>query len=314
MHALKYSNQTNSVEHSLDSKEGWLQKDRFLFDNTEPTGTIDEIDYFHLSQTMAIDDYRVECYKKIQDTINRFFSDITIKTNDITKKQDPEYLCSKVKESVLSDIDCLYEFLGENINKENPSSVQYHSKKRLFACQHCGIEGLHLKEVSLNEWMPFDAINNVVHQCLKDKYKGKPTLKELTEKERDGYRNVNVGDLSLDNVIQQLQHLGFQSYTPRTSSWKQALIASNETQTIYFLIGSKGIDFKFYDELRETKIDQKGKIFTDGIRPIVRNYYREANVNIHRLILDIASLLVTNNPIEESLMSGQGSSGLKRRF
>ena len=67
------------------------------------------------------------------------------------------------------------------------------------------------------------------------------------------------------------------------------------------------MDFKLYNSVRETKLDEKGKLFTDG-GDMVRNYYRDSDVNIHELILEIASRLVTNTPIDESFTSGHGKS------
>ncbi|MCC4264712.1 hypothetical protein LL240_09615 [Oceanimonas baumannii] len=140
-------------------------------------------------------------------------------------------------------------------------------------------------EVAPEKWMPFDLLNNEIHQCP----------------------SKNVDKWTRDEVLQHLQDLGFEAYIPRTSSWKYCFISSNKSQTIYFLVGKRGIDFKLYDRVRETKVDDKGKIFTDG-GEMVRNYYRESDVNVHELVLEIASRLVTNTPIDESFMSGHGKS------
>lgn len=155
----------------------------------------------------------------------------------------------------------------------------------VFDCDFCGAEGMQWTEVSPDKWMPYDLLNKEVHHCP----------------------NKNIGKLTRDQVLEHLQNIGFEAYIPRTSSWKYAFIASNQSQTIYFLVGKRGIDFKLYNSVRETKLDEKGKLFTDG-GDMVRNYYRDSYVNIHELILEIASRLVTNTPIDESFTSGHGKS------
>lgn len=303
MSISKSSIQTKDPENSLDSKEGWFARSRFLSDDAEPVGTVYEVEYFHVNQTISLDKYGEICHDSIQKTLTEFFSHIN--SDEFNKKEDLDYRFNGLKSSILSEIESLYNILKNN---EEVDKFQPRWGKYVFTCEYCGAEGLQLTEVSSDEWMPFDLINNKVHQCLKDKYKDKPTQKEIYDKENALYRSKNVEGLSLDSVIQQLQTLGFESYIPRTSSWKHALIASNLTQTIYFLIGNKGIDFKFYDQLRETKVDKEGKLFTDG-GEMTRNYYRESDVNIHELTLEIASQIVTNAAIN---MSSHGFSGLHR--
>lgn len=86
--------------------------------------------------------------------------------------------------------------------------------------------------------------------------------------------------LTRDTVIQYLLDIGFRQYRPRTTSWKSALIASNDSQTIYFLIGKRSIDFKLYDYLNKTKIDKEGKLYTNDGR-MVRNNYYESDIYIY---------------------------------
>lgn len=112
--------------------------------------------------------------------------------------------------------------------------------------------------------------------------------------------------MTRDDVLFKLRNLGFKAYIPRTSSWKYAFIANNNTQTIYFLIGKRCIDFKFYDYIRATKIDEQGRLFTDG-GFIVRNYYAKSEVNIHELIIDIAKKFIANKSLDE-YFSGHGIS------
>ena len=139
-------------------------------------------------------------------------------------------------------------------------------------------------EVDTDKWMPFDLINNSIHYC--ESKKSNPHTK--------------------DYVLEELQNLGFEAYYPRTVSWKFAFIASNKSQSLYFLIGKRGIDFKFYDCLKETKVDERGRLYTDG-GVMVRNYYKDSEVNIHKLILEIASRFITNSPIDECLLINHGT-------
>lgn len=155
----------------------------------------------------------------------------------------------------------------------------------VFDCDFCGAEGMQWTEVSPEKWMPYDLLNKEVHHCP----------------------NKNIDKLTRDQVLEHLQNIGFEAYIPRTSSWKYAFIASSQSQTVYFLVGKRGIDFKLYNSVRETKLDEKGKLYTDG-GEMVRNYYRDSDVNIHELVLEIASRLITNTPIDETFTSGHGKS------
>jgi hypothetical protein len=121
-----------------------------------------------------------------------------------------------------------------------------------------------------------------------------------------------LDDLSRDQLLEHLQNIGFEAYIPRTSSWTYAFIASKNRQTIYFLVGKRRIDFKFYDTIRETKVDEKGKLYTDGGK-LVRNYYENSVVNIHELIWTIASRFISGNYIDDALFSGNGTSWKDRK-
>ena len=106
--------------------------------------------------------------------------------------------------------------------------------------------------------------------------------------------------------------MGFEYFVPRTSSWKFALIKSNGIQTVYFLINRLGVDFKFYDYVRDTEIDNNSKLYTDG-GLIVRNYYFGSDINVHHLILRVANQLANDIPIDNTLLTGQGWSINKQR-
>ncbi len=163
--------------------------------------------------------------------------------------------------------------------------------KSIFDCNFCKAEGMQWKEVAPDRWMPFDVLNNEIHHCLANK----------------------ASSLTRDDVLQHLQELGFEPCIPRTVSWKYAFIASNESQTIYFLVGGRSIDLKLYDYVRAAKFDERGKLFTDG-GEFVRNYYHESNTNIHELVLGLASKLVTNTPIDKSLLTGNGKSWREQKL
>ena len=103
-------------------------------------------------------------------------------------------------------------------------------------------------------------------------------------------------NLTREDVIKNLRELGFKQYKPKAKAWSYTLIASNENQTIYFLIGKRGIDFKLYDGILKTEFTDYGRVVTNG-GLMVRNYYHESDVNVHQLILEIATLFIENKDI-----------------
>lgn len=78
------------------------------------------------------------------------------------------------------------------------------------------------------------------------------------------------------------------------------------------MIGKGGIDLKLYDHVRETKVDEKGKLFTDG-GEFVRNYYSDSAANVHQIILELASRHISNIPLDRSLLTGHGKSWQDRK-
>jgi hypothetical protein len=111
--------------------------------------------------------------------------------------------------------------------------------------------------------------------------------------------------LKRTDVIDRLKELGYKEMRPINKTWSHALIASNKSHTIYILIRKRGIDFKLYDGTKENEIDEKGHINTnDGTT--IRNNYCESYTNIHELTLKIASLFITDTPLDKSLMSDHG--------
>lgn len=116
----------------------------------------------------------------------------------------------------------------------------------------------------------------------------------------------NQCTLERGELLRKLKQLGFVSYKPRTSSWQEVLICSNDTSTLYFLIGKRNIDFKIYNHLRRPKIDDKGRLYTDG-GDIVRNYY-DSKTDIHQLTLLIASRFLENKPFEHNMLIEHGIS------
>lgn len=166
----------------------------------------------------------------------------------------------------------------------------------VFECKFCGKNGMQWKQVAPDIWRPYDLQERKVHSCNVDK-----------DKEYIGYQEENTGSITLESLLENLKLLGFEYFVPRTSSWKFALAKSNDIQTVYFLIGRLGIDFKFYDYVRDNKIDDNGKLYTvEG--EMVRNYYWQSNVNVHHLILKVATQLSNNIPIDDELLTGQGRS------
>ena len=171
----------------------------------------------------------------------------------------------------------------------------------VFKCKFCGKGGMVWKEVLSDVWRPYDMEKNKVHSC---------TVRE--DEEYLEYQNQNTGVITLESLVENLELLGFEYFIPRTVSWKFALIKSNTIQTVYFLIGRLGIDFKLYDHVRDTNTDDNGKLYTDG-GLAVRNYYWGSEINVHHLILKIANQLANNIPIDNALLTGQGRSINKQR-
>lgn len=166
----------------------------------------------------------------------------------------------------------------------------------VFECKFCGKDGMQWKQVAPDIWIPYDLEEKKQHSCNVEK-----------DKEYMGYQVENTGSITLESLIENLELLGFEYFVPRTSSWKFALVKSNDIQTVYFLIGRLGIDFKFYDHVRDNNTDENGRLYTDGGK-MVRNYYWQSDVNIHHLILKVATQLNNNIPIENDFLTGQGRS------
>ncbi len=116
-----------------------------------------------------------------------------------------------------------------------------------------------------------------------------------------------------DELINELCNLGFQKYETRCSTWMYALVATNTQQTIYILIRKRGVDFKIYNEIKETKTDEYGKLFTEG-GEIIRNYYTDSNVNLHNLAVKIANSFLDNEYIDANNMTSYGKPNNKRKY
>lgn len=115
-----------------------------------------------------------------------------------------------------------------------------------------------------------------------------------------------------DELISKLEQLGFKIFTPRSKAWKYALIFSNEAHSLCILVGKINIDFRYYDEIKDFKLDEKGLLYTDG-GLLVRNYYVESNTPIHEHIIKIANLFVSNSKIEASLLEPNGITGTQQK-
>ena len=170
-----------------------------------------------------------------------------------------------------------------------------------FKCKSCGKGGMVWKKLRTGVWRPYDTEQNKLHSCT-----------VLEDEEYLEYQRKNTGSITLESLIENLKLLGFEYFVPRTSSWKFALIKSNGIQTVYFLINRLGVDFKFYDYVRDTEIDNNSKLYTDG-GLIVRNYYFGSDINVHHLILRVANQLANDIPIDNTLLTGQGWSINKQR-
>ena len=113
--------------------------------------------------------------------------------------------------------------------------------------------------------------------------------------------------LKRTDVIERLKALGYKEMRPSNKTWLHALITSNKTQTMYILIRKGGIDFKLYSGAQSIDFDEMSYINTNGGQT-VRNNYHESNINVHELILEIASLFIKDIPLDKSHMSDRGKS------
>ncbi|EHA1206520.1 hypothetical protein J4H46_23065 [Vibrio alginolyticus] len=121
------------------------------------------------------------------------------------------------------------------------------------------------------------------------------------------FDSIEEAPITRDTLIENLQDLGFEAFIPRTSSWKCAFIKSNAKATLYFLIGKRDISFKYYDNLRLTKLDDTGKLFTDG-GIFVRCFYEKSGIVIHKHILDIALKFSSGVTLSGNDLSNYGQS------
>lgn len=71
--------------------------------------------------------------------------------------------------------------------------------------------------------------------------------------------------LDQSGFIKELLARGFQRYTPRTSTWKIALVANNAArQTLFVLLSNVGVDFKIYLDETQLAFDERGSLYTAG--------------------------------------------------
>lgn len=71
--------------------------------------------------------------------------------------------------------------------------------------------------------------------------------------------------LDQSGFIKELVARGFQRYTPRTSTWKIALVATNAAgQTLFVLLSNVGVDFKIYLDAMQLEFDARGSLYTAG--------------------------------------------------
>lgn len=99
--------------------------------------------------------------------------------------------------------------------------------------------------------------------------------------------------MNRETLIGMVLNIGYQAYIPRCSSWKLALVASNENSALYILIRKNGIDFKLYATNSPPQLDSEGMLYTnDG--ELIRNHYNHSVVNLHTHALKIAEKFYNN--------------------
>ena len=112
--------------------------------------------------------------------------------------------------------------------------------------------------------------------------------------------------MNRSELLFKLKKLGFQQFLTRVSTYKYAMFATNDSQTMYILVRARGIDVILYDELVLPKLDKNNKLYVTS-DSLVRNYYNNSRVNLHYWILEIASKFISNESLSKKHMTGQGS-------
>jgi len=106
-----------------------------------------------------------------------------------------------------------------------------------------------------------------------------------------------------DGLILELQNFEFEPFIPRTTTWKLALVSSCYGRTLIVLIRKNGIDFKYYEDPKELKIDTTGKLHTDG-GLLTRFNYNSADKSLHQWTLKIANKFVYGIPLHKMFLEG----------
>lgn len=108
-------------------------------------------------------------------------------------------------------------------------------------------------------------------------------VKDLSQVlEYDDYSSVNP--INRHSFIEALENMSFARYRPRTVTWTDALILSDERNSLLFLIRKNGIDFKYYaDGPLEIICDARKRISTAGGNIYRHNFSGENTIILRKL-------------------------------
>ncbi|MET2901594.1 hypothetical protein ABXV22_25350 [Vibrio rotiferianus] len=119
--------------------------------------------------------------------------------------------------------------------------------------------------------------------------------------------SVEEAPITREVLVEKLQSMGFEIHVPRTSSWMYALAKSNSEETIYFLLGKRNVSFKYYEQVRDTRLDDTGKLYTEG-GTLVRCYYEKSGIDIHNHILALANKFSSGGKLSSDDLKDYGVS------
>lgn len=114
--------------------------------------------------------------------------------------------------------------------------------------------------------------------------------------------------LTRDELIQELKAHGFRPQGTASMKWRMAWVKSNDTQTMFVLIRTRGIDLLITSVSMEEMLnsDRKLSVVHRADDRFVEYNYTESEVSIHSQALSAVSLFVSNQPIDESYFQKVG--------
>lgn len=124
------------------------------------------------------------------------------------------------------------------------------------------------------------------------------------------------GWLDRPTLMRVLHAMGFRHYPCSHKVWQSMSVLVVDGSMLCFLVGKRSNDFKYFPgQVEQIQHKPDGSAYVYG-GTVVRNYYRDSSMFIHDYILDIARQFAHAGVVEESCLSGVGTShaAYKMRF